>query len=250
MTFNMVCKVPVTQRKRMNHARITHIFSFLRGACVVCVIRRWMERGPSFIVRVRRRRFVRDFEFWTVPKNCASVVRYSWVGVRSLCVEYAWLCEDTRRPSVLMHRNWLETTRVYFRPLTPHLHMTHEQRTYHVYSTDIHWRSRSVRSVSDLCVGRASNVRGIFHRICSYGRRARYGSDSSVIRARFMRGFCVIRQWILSPTPQQIGQFLDAQARTHPMWVIRAWSAVWLVLNIFNEIWKKIFKLHNTTLCV
>ena len=46
------CKGPVTQRKRMNHARITHRFSFLRGACVVCVIRRWNERGPSVIVSV------------------------------------------------------------------------------------------------------------------------------------------------------------------------------------------------------
>ena len=73
MTFNMVCKVPVTQRKRMNQAQITHIFSFLRGACVVCVIRRWIEGGPSFIVSVRRRQFVRDFEFCTVKKmrRCA-----------------------------------------------------------------------------------------------------------------------------------------------------------------------------------
>ena len=32
-----------SQRKRMNHARITHRFSILRGACVVCVIRRCLN---------------------------------------------------------------------------------------------------------------------------------------------------------------------------------------------------------------
>jgi hypothetical protein len=44
--------------------------------------------------------------------------------------------QDTRRPSVLMRRNWFETAHVHVRPLTPHVHITHEPRTYHVHSTD------------------------------------------------------------------------------------------------------------------
>jgi hypothetical protein len=76
-------------------------------------------------------------------------------------------------------------------------------------------RSRSVcvwtRSVSDSCVGRASDVRGILHRICSYASTCAicqwFVSDCKW----FVRGSCVIRQWFLPPTPRKIGQFLDAQ---------------------------------------
>jgi len=39
-------EVPVTQQKRMNHAQIMHIFSFLRRACIECIIRQWIESGP------------------------------------------------------------------------------------------------------------------------------------------------------------------------------------------------------------
>jgi len=40
---------------------------------------------------------------------------------------------DTRRPSVFMRRNWFEAAHVHARPLTPHFHITHEPRTYHVH---------------------------------------------------------------------------------------------------------------------
>lgn len=70
--------------------------------------------------------------------NCASVC----VIHESACVVYASsmrdYARDTRRPSVLMRRNWFETAHVHVRPLTPHVHITHEPRTYHVHSTDIH----------------------------------------------------------------------------------------------------------------
>jgi len=60
-------------------------------------------------------------------------------------------------------------------------------------------RSRSVRvgtrSVSDSCVGRASNVRGILHRICSYAST------------------CAIFQWFVS----------DCKWYVRGSWVIDAW---------------------------
>ena len=72
------------------------------------------------------------------PHNCASVC----VIHASACVVFASsmrdYARDTRRPSVLMRRNWFETAHVHVPPLTPHVHITHEPRTYHVHSTDIH----------------------------------------------------------------------------------------------------------------
>jgi len=123
-TFALLSKGPVTQRKRMNQARITHRFSLLRGACVVCVIRRWIERGPSVIV-----------------SGCAWKAGCAWFWVLngskkmpvcvihgSACVVYASsmrdYARDTRRPSVLMRRNWFKTAYVHVRPLTPPLHIT------------------------------------------------------------------------------------------------------------------------------
>jgi len=117
----------------MNHARITHIFLFLRVACVVCVIRRWIERGPSLIV-----------------SGCAS----------KACVVYASsmrdYARDTRRPSVLVRRNCFETSHVHVRPMTTQLHITHEQRTYHVHAWN---KSACEWYVREACVfGRALSV--------------------------------------------------------------------------------------------
>jgi hypothetical protein len=70
--------------------------------------------------------------------NCVSV----WVIHESACVVYASsmrdYARDTRRPSVLMRRNWFKTEHVHVCPLTPHFHIMHEPRTYHVHSTEIH----------------------------------------------------------------------------------------------------------------
>ena len=63
----------------------------------------------------------------------------------SVCVIYELACvvyassmrdyvRDARQSSVLMRQNWFETAHVHVRPLTPHRHITHEQRTYHVHS--------------------------------------------------------------------------------------------------------------------
>ena len=80
-----------------------------------------------------------SFELFKIfpTHNCASVC----VIHASACVVYALsmrdYARDTRRPSVLMRRKWFETAHVHVRPLTPHVHITHEPRTYHVHSTDI-----------------------------------------------------------------------------------------------------------------
>jgi len=115
------------------------------GACVVCVIRRWIERGPSLSVSAGESKVVCAW-FWVLngskklpTQKCASMcVIYESACVLSRLREYA---RDTRRPSVLMRRNLFETAHVHVRPLTPQFHITHEQRRYHVHLTDIHWPS-------------------------------------------------------------------------------------------------------------
>jgi hypothetical protein len=77
--------------------------------------------------------------------NCASMC----VIHRVMCVVYASsmrdYVRDTRRPSVLMRRNWFETAHVHVRPLTPHVHITYEPRMYNVHSTDNHLQNLLVR---------------------------------------------------------------------------------------------------------
>jgi len=71
----------------MNNARI--IVS-VRSVRRICVIRRWIKRGPSLIVLqvdVRRMRFVRYFEFGSVQKSSDA----------QLCVVYASsMCDYAR----------------------------------------------------------------------------------------------------------------------------------------------------------
>ena len=160
---------PVTQRKRIIYA---HIFVDARS------VRRM--RNSS----VDRTWTVIDCQWMCVEGGLYVILsfeRFKKVCVihKSACVVYASsmhdYARDTRRPSVLMRLNWIETAHVHVRPLTPHLHITHEQRTYHARKerkcmyVEL---SRSVlvwtRFVSDSWVGRASNVRGILHRTCSY----------------------------------------------------------------------------------
>ena len=173
---------------------------------------------------VRRRRFVRflSFERFKIfpTHNCASVC----VIHASACVVYASSMHDygrdTRRPSVLMRRNWFETAHVHVRPLTPHVHITHEPRTYHVHSTDIHWQSLTKltnnwhitdgKRITTHIHWRPSNVRGILHRICSYASTCAicqwFVSDCKL----YVRGSCVIHAWFVSDFyPRKIGQFLD-----------------------------------------
>jgi hypothetical protein len=121
--------------------------------------------------------------------NCEAVCvihESAWVVYASSMRDYA---RDTNRPSVLMRRNWFETAHVHVRPLTLHVHITHEPRTYHVHSTDIH---RQLWNVCEACVLRrapsvihASGVRQIFVEYCTVfvrmRRRVRYVSHSSGI---------------------------------------------------------------------
>ena len=150
-TDELLYKGPVTQRKRMNHARITHRFSFLRGACVVCVIRRWNERGLSVIVSVCASKAVCAwFEFWTVQnfsdaQLCVGV-RNSCVGVRCLCVEYAWLCAG-HASAVSAYASELVRNRARPRPSTD------APRSYHAWTAHIsrsfHWHSLTITYKTD-----------------------------------------------------------------------------------------------------
>ena len=187
------------------------IFSFLRGACVACVFRRWIERGPSLIVSA-----------------CASKAVCAWFWVlngvihESACVVHASsmrdYARDTHRPSVLMRRDWFDTAHV--RPLTPHLHITREQRTNHVHSTDIH----CVFGRAPSCV-HASGVRRmfmeyytVFARMC---RRARCVSDSSVI----VNHMCAVHAWFVSDFCPRLPQRLvnistHKHAQTQSAWFV------------------------------
>jgi hypothetical protein len=172
--------------------------------------------------------------------NCASVC----VIHESVCVAYASsMCDyarDTRWPSVLMCRNWFETTHVHVRPLTPHVHITHEPRMYHVHSTDIHWQSLTFakRAWLDMlrqwfmrwvCVGCLWNTAPYIVRM---HWRARYVSDSLVI----VSDTCAIHAWFVSDFyprhPEKLVNFSThkhAQTQSvRDLWVIRVWLAVWL----------------------
>jgi hypothetical protein len=122
---------------------------------------------------------------------------------------------DTRWPSMLMRWNWFETTHVHIRPLTPHVHITHELPTYHVHSTDNHLqnmeRSRSMRvwmrSVSDSCVGCSWNT-ALHLLVCVDVRDISViVSDTCAVHERFVSDF-------YPPTLRKIGQFLDAQTQS------------------------------------
>jgi len=188
-------------------------------------------------------RFVRDFEFWTV--KIVSVIHESACVVNASSMrDYA---RDTRRPSVLMRRNWFETAHVHVRPLTPHFYITHEPRAYHVYrGTKLLINTWNVR---EACVfGRAPSVihalcvRRMFVEYCTVfarmRRRARYFSDSSVtvhdtcaVHAWFMRDSSVISTPD-TPTFFQFSTHKHTQTQSvRDLWVIRKWSAVWLVLK-------------------
>jgi hypothetical protein len=131
-------------------------------------------------------------------------------------------------------------------------------------STSVHWRptfvSRMNRAritfipltlactwnVREACVfGRApsvihaSGVSFMFVEYCTVfarmRRRAWYVSDCKW----YVRGSCVIRQWFLPPnTPKNLSISRRTNTQKPNLWVIRTWSAVWLVLyvmwGIFN----------------
>jgi hypothetical protein len=203
----------------MNHARITHRFSFLLGACIVCVIRLWNECGLSVIVSGCASKAVWAW-FWVLNGSKFSVCvihESAFIVYASSMCDYAclrgtrvgrqcWCVGTGLKPRTSTSIHWRPTfisrmnrTSIMFIPLT---------------STDNHLqnveRLRSVRVwtcyVSDSCVGRALDVRGILHRICSYASTCAicqwYVSDCKW----YVRDSCVIRQWFLPLTPRKISQ--------------------------------------------
>jgi len=146
------------------------------------------------------------------------------------------VCVTMRRTCV--GRQWVRvgTGHVHIRPLTPHLHITHEQHTFiPMTSTD----------VPEACMfGSASSVihaSGLLRMLVEYYtvfacmlRRLRYVSDSSVI----VNETCMVHAWFVSDFcpwhPKNLVNFsMNKHAQTQfvrDLWVICAWSGVWLAL--------------------
>ena len=155
---------------------------------------------------------------WICVKGCLCVIlSFEWLkknpthNCASVCIIHVSACivyassmrdyvRDTRRSSVLMRRNWLESVHVHVRPLTPQFYITQEQRTYHVHSTDIHWLSLTKLTNASMCT-----ICQWFVSDCNW-----YVRGSCVHHACFISDFC-------SPKTQKFGQFLDAQAHTNPI---------------------------------
>jgi len=231
-------KGPVTQRKRMNHARITHIFSFLRRACVVCVIRRWIERGPSLIVSWYASKAVSAW-FW-VSNGSKNYVRYSWVGVRSLCVEYASLCAG-HESAVSAYASELVQNRARPRPSTD-APPSYHARTAHVSRAFVDMRGTKV------------HVRGTFaKRACLDALRQWFMRRACVkcswnttpyllvcVDVRDMSVIpCAVHAWFVSVfCPRNLNKLVNFLTYKHAqtqsvrdMWAIRVWSALWLALK-------------------
>jgi len=136
---------------------------------------KWMcvEGGLCVILSFERLNKIR-------PRLCVDVL-FLWVGVRSLCVEYAWLCAE-HASAASAYASKLVRNRA--RPCPP----TDTPPLYHAWTAHVSrsfpWCSSTVRvwtrPVSDSCIGRASNVCVILHRICSY------------------KSTCAIFQWFVS----------------------------------------------------
>jgi len=169
--------------------------------------------------------FVRDFDFF---------LRYPWVGVRSLCVEYAWLCAGhvsavSAYPSELV-RNRARPHPSTDVPPSYHAWTAHVSRLSRNGSLYLEG-SRSVRvrtrSVSDSCVGRASNVRGILHRICSYASTCAIFQwivsdckNTCAVNAWFMRDSSMI---CTSDTPNSWSSSRHTSTHKHAQTQICAW---------------------------
>jgi len=145
--------------------------------------------------------------FWVLNVG----VRYSWIGVRSLCVEYAWLCA-VHASAVSAYASELVRNRARPRPSTdapPSYHAWTAHASRSSWNGSV-WK----RFVSDrACVA----SRTVFARI---RRRARYFSDSSVI----VNETCAVHAWFMrdssgisTPDTPKISRSLDAQARTNPI---------------------------------
>jgi len=176
-------------------------------------------------------------------------VRYSWVGVRSLCVEYAWLC-DGHALAVSTYASDLDRNRARPRrstdaPPSYNACTAHVSRSCAERKCLYVVRSQSERvwthSVGDSCVGRTSNNRGILLSICSYVSTCTtcqwFVSDCKWHVRSSMRGSCVNRQWFLSPTPQQFGQYIYAQARTTPIYAICDRLCDWPFILVYVTSW-------------
>ena len=162
---------------------------------------------------MRRRCFVRDFEFWTVQKfsdaQLRVSVRNSSVGMRSLCVEYAWLCVG-HSSAVSAYASEVVRNRARPRSSTDISRMNGALITIiPLTSTDNHLQKVLVRGTF--------TKRACLDDLCQW----------------FMRRACVECSW---NTVVNFSTHKHAQTQSvRYLWVIRAWSAVWLDLKFFLQ---------------
>ena len=99
-------KGPVTQRNCTNHTRVMHIFTFQRGACVICVSHRWTVIDCKWMCVEGGLCVILCFEQFKIV--CVIYESACLVYASSIC-DYA---RDTRRPSVLIRQTWFKTAHV------------------------------------------------------------------------------------------------------------------------------------------
>ena len=159
--------------------------------------------------------------------------------MRSLCVKYAWLCAG-RASVISAYAPELVRNRTCPRPSTDappsyHTWTAHVSRSFHLRSRSVHvW----TRSVSDSCVRRASNVRGILHRICSYALLCVICQWFVSECKWYVHGLCMIHAWFVSNfCHRHLRNVVNFSTHKHTqtqsvrdLWVIHAWSAVWLAV--------------------
>jgi len=154
-------------------------------------ITRWIERGP-----------VSDCKWMCVEGGLRVIlsligskhfrrvrVRYLWVGVRSLCVEYAWLCAG-HVSAVSAYESELVRNRARPRPSSvAHLHITHEPRTYYVYrGTKVLVRGTFAKRACFDALRRLFMLRACVE--CSWN------TTSCLLVCVDVRDISVIRQWL------------------------------------------------------
>jgi hypothetical protein len=230
-----------THESRTNYAHI-----FLSTQSVRCmrnssVERTWTVSDCKWMC-VRRRRFVHDFEFWTVQnffdaQLCVGV-RNSWVGVRSLCVKYVWLCAG-HALAVSTYASELVRNRA--RPRSS----TDTPRSHYAWSARLtrsfHWHPLPITYVRKVI--HMSGVCRVYVKYCTVfarmRRRVRYINDSSVI----VSDTCAVDSWFVSDFyPRHPEKLVDFSTHKHTetesvrdLWVIRGWLAVWLALHIVGR---------------
>jgi len=166
-------------------------------------------------------------------------VRYSWVDVHRLFVEYAWIwAGNTSANSAYASELVWNRARPRsstdalpsYHPWIAHVSQNESACTWNVHEVCVFWCAPSVIH--------AMGVHQMFMEYCTVfahmSLRARYFSDLSVI----VNDTCAVHAWFVSDFypwhPKIVVNFLthkhEQTQSVRDLWVIHAWPAVWLAL--------------------